>query len=107
MLASALVLAGAGVFFAVQDLGTANEYASIASFFLALLTAAGSLLSLARAKTKQSAATSKKPRNTQSAHGPILSMVLGAKVVQYGANSSATVNESIPAGSGKKGRRTR
>lgn len=41
MLAVAVVLAGCGIFFALQDLGTANEYASIASFFLALLIASG------------------------------------------------------------------
>jgi hypothetical protein len=50
LLVCAAVLTGCGIFFAMQDLGTANEYASIASFFLALLTAAGSALSLARAK---------------------------------------------------------
>jgi hypothetical protein len=50
LLTCAAVLTGCGIFFAMQDLGTANEYASIASFFLALLTAAGSVLSMARAK---------------------------------------------------------
>jgi hypothetical protein len=50
LLVCAAVLTGCGIFFAMQNLGAANEYASIASFFLALLTAAGSALSLARAK---------------------------------------------------------
>lgn len=46
----AAVLIGCGIFFALQDLGTANDYATIASFFLALVTAAGSLLSFVRSK---------------------------------------------------------
>jgi hypothetical protein len=52
MLATAVVLTGCGVFFALQDLGAANDYATIASFFLALLTASASVLSLTRSKVK-------------------------------------------------------
>lgn len=55
--ASAAVFIGCGIFFAFQDLGTANDYATIASFFLALLTAAGSLLSFLRSKDGQDATT--------------------------------------------------
>jgi hypothetical protein len=46
----AAVLIGCGIFFAFQDLGTANDYATIASFFLALLIAIGSALSFVRSK---------------------------------------------------------
>jgi hypothetical protein len=55
LLAGAAVLTGCGIFFAIQNLGTANEYASVASFFLALLTATGSVLSFAHAKPKKDA----------------------------------------------------
>src|SRR5579862_3011958 len=50
LFAGAAVFIGCGIFFAFQDLGTANDYATIASFFLALLTAAGSLVSFVRSK---------------------------------------------------------
>ncbi|MEU8614561.1 hypothetical protein AB0C29_41900 [Actinoplanes sp. NPDC048791] len=39
----AVLLAGAGVFFAVQDLGRADQYASVGSFLLALAVAGGSV----------------------------------------------------------------
>lgn len=51
--AGAAVFIGCGIFFAFQDLGTANAYATIASFFLALVTAVGSLVSLAHSKQEK------------------------------------------------------
>jgi len=51
--AGAAVFIGCGIFFAFQDLGTANDYATIASFFLALVTAVGSLVSLVRSKQEK------------------------------------------------------
>ena len=39
----AVLVAGAGVFFAVQDLGRADQYASVGSFLLALAVAGGSV----------------------------------------------------------------
>ena len=44
----ATVLAGVGVFFAVQGLSRADQYASVASFLLALVTAGFSVLDRAR-----------------------------------------------------------
>jgi hypothetical protein len=80
--AGAAVLIGCGIFFALQDIGTANEWASIGSFFLALVTAVGSLLSLVRSKQEKEPAAHKgsgrKParasimfawRNGQVVHG--------------------------------------
>jgi hypothetical protein len=46
----AVALIGCGVFFALQDLGTANDYATVASFFLALITAVGSVVSFVHSK---------------------------------------------------------
>ncbi|RZU50826.1 hypothetical protein EV385_2612 [Krasilnikovia cinnamomea] len=40
----AVLIAGAGVFFAVQDLGRADQYASVGSFLLALALAGGSVV---------------------------------------------------------------
>lgn len=63
----AVVFIGCGIFFAFQSLGTANDYASIASFFVALLTAAGSLFSLVRSKQEKAArAQSERDRRTGS-----------------------------------------
>lgn len=53
LLAGAAVLVGCGIFLALQDLGTATNWASVGSFFLALLTGIGSVLSLVSAKSKQ------------------------------------------------------
>jgi hypothetical protein len=55
LLVGAAALIGCGIFFAVQNLGHADEYASVASFFLALLTAIGSVLSVARSKSDKDA----------------------------------------------------
>lgn len=51
LLLGATILIGCGTFFALQNLGNATEYASVASFFLALITAVGSMLTFARSKT--------------------------------------------------------
>ena len=59
MSAGAAVFISCGIFFAFQDLGTANDYATIASFFLALLTAVGSLLCFTRSKKAKEAAPRK------------------------------------------------
>ena len=67
----AAVFIGCGIFFAFQDLGTANEYATIASFFLALLTAAGSLLSFTRSKREQEAG-SRGEGSQKPAHGSLI-----------------------------------
>jgi hypothetical protein len=61
----AAVFIGCGIFFAVQNLGTANDYATIASFFLALLTAIGSALSFLRSKKEESP-----PHSTGQAQEP-------------------------------------
>jgi len=56
MLLSAAVLIGCGTFFATQDIGTADAYAIVASFFLALLSTIGSILTLAASKSKTTTA---------------------------------------------------
>jgi len=49
---SAIVLVGCGIFVAFQNLGIADDYAIIASFFLALVTAAASLFTFASSKSE-------------------------------------------------------
>ena len=61
--AGAVVFVGCGIFLALQSLGTANDYATIASFFLALVTAIGSWLSLARSRQDKEVAA--QPQRTQ------------------------------------------
>jgi hypothetical protein len=51
----AVLLAVAGIFFARLDLGKADQYASVASFFLALVTGAVTLLAWLRAKVAKPA----------------------------------------------------
>jgi hypothetical protein len=50
LLGFALLLVAVGVFLASQDLGVADQYASIASFFLALVVAGGSAIIWLRAR---------------------------------------------------------
>ena len=55
VLSACAVCIGCGVFFASQPLGAANAYAGIASFFVALLTGAAAMFSLARSKREKEA----------------------------------------------------
>jgi hypothetical protein len=50
LLGISAALVAVGIFFARQDLGTADEYASVASFFLALVGAAASVVSRLRSR---------------------------------------------------------
>jgi len=56
VLSACAVFIGCGAFFASQPLGAANAYAGIASFFVALLTGAAALFSLARSRREKEAA---------------------------------------------------
>jgi hypothetical protein len=49
LLAFAVLLVAAGVFFATQELSVADQYASVASFFLALVVAGASTVGRLRA----------------------------------------------------------
>jgi hypothetical protein len=51
MMGAAAILIGCGIFFVLQNLSQADQYASVLSFFLALATAIGSALSLARSRS--------------------------------------------------------
>jgi hypothetical protein len=99
----AAVFVGCGVIFAFQDLGTATDYATIASFFLALLTAAGSLLSFARSKREHEAAPDDKG-SQKPALGRL--MIFGnVGGVQQGNRTRMDVTMYPP--DGKKGKRKR
>jgi len=94
MSVGAAVFIGCGIFFALQDLGAANDYATIASFFLALLTAGGSLLSFMYSKREQPA----DPRGQESRKPASRSYVWvrNAKAVQIGDHNQQdiTVNQT-------------
>ncbi len=105
MLAVAAVLTGCGVFFALQDLGTANEYASIASFFLALLTAGGSVLSLTRSKPTHQGARSRK-ENPRNARGAPRNLAVGNDVVVQGDRAHVEYTKFVEQRPGRKAHRS-
>jgi hypothetical protein len=100
LLAGAAVLVGCGLFFAFQDLGRADQYASIASFFLALLTTVGSLLALARSKPKEKSAEGSK-EHQPAGPGPNYNVALWNENVQQGPWSVANVTKIVIARSRK------
>ena len=106
MLAGAMVLTGCGVFFALQDLGTANEYASIASFFLALLTASGSLISLTRSKSRDRTGSSSKEDPGSIPSGPV-NVAFDNILVQQGPNANAKIKKIVDQRPERKARRNR
>ena len=65
-LTGAAILVGAGIFFAFEGTGKAGQYASIASFFLALPVAAGSIVSLNQTRSKMRAADKEDNREPAS-----------------------------------------
>jgi uncharacterized protein YceK len=94
MLAVAVVLTGCGVFFALQDLGTANGYASIASFFLALLTASGSVISRIRSKPKDRTDSGSNETPGATLSGPV-NVAFDNILVQQGPNASAKIKKIV------------
>lgn len=99
MLFGAVVLVGCGVILAFQNLGNAALYATVASFFLALLTAAGSLLVLSRSKSDEGAAhgaTESKSSGRVFVRKGALNLVHGNENVQTGDRSIMFVNQAEP-----------
>ena len=105
MLAVAVVLAGCGIFFALQDLGTANGYASIASFFLALLIASGSVISLDRSKPKDRTDSSSKENPDAIFSGPV-NVAFDNIIVQQGPNANVKIKKIVDLRPERKGRRS-
>lgn len=89
MLLGALALVGCSVFLALQNLGNAALDATVASFFLALLTAAGSLLILSRSKSRQ-----------EVAHGAKESTSTGRVLVRKRTLNILRRNENVQTGDG-------
>ena len=95
LLASAVILVGSGIFFATQSLGRADQYASVASFFLALLTAVTAVFSLlhSRSKPQVTGGTGDKaarpPRRTT-----VLNLAWRNKAVQYGSHSTMNITNT-------------
>jgi hypothetical protein len=106
MLAVAVVLTGCGVFFALQDLGTASEYASIASFFLALLTASGSVISRAQSRPKDLTDSSSSRENPGSVPGGPVNVAFDNTVVQQGPNAHAKIKKIVDRRPERKARRS-
>jgi hypothetical protein len=90
-LVAAAALAGAGVFFAVQGLGRADQYASVASFLLALATSGFAVLDRARARLE----TPPAPSGGPTAPAEVVTnnyRISDNDVVQTGPRSVAIVN---------------
>ena len=99
MLLGAVVLVGCGVFLAFQNLGNAALYATVASFFLALLTGAGSLLVLSRSKPDGEAAhgaTESKSSGRVLVRKRTINLLRGNENVQTGEGSIMVVNQAEP-----------
>jgi hypothetical protein len=99
VLLGAAALVGCSVFLAFQNLGNAALDATVASFFLALLTAAGSLIVLSRSKSRQEATHgAKESKSTGRVLGPkrIINILRGNENVQTGDGSIMVVNQAGP-----------
>ncbi len=101
--AGAVVLVACGVFFAFQNLGHADQYASVASFFLALLTAIGSVVALARSKSKEQHADGSE-ENQLSRRGPTVNLAWGNEHVQQGDGTVANITKIVEVPSQKESR---
>jgi hypothetical protein len=99
--AGAVVLVGCGVFFAFQNLGHADQYASVASFFLALLTAIASAVALARSKSKEQRADGRE-ENQPPRRGPTVNLAWGNEHVQQGDGTVANITKIVEAPSPKE-----
>jgi len=97
VLLGAVALVGCGVFLAFQNLGNAALYATVASFFLALLTAAASLLVLSRSKRNEEAAhsaTESKSSGRFLVRKRTINLLRGNENVQTGDGSIMVVNQA-------------
>jgi hypothetical protein len=103
--AGAAVFIGCGIFFAFQDLGTANDYATIASFFLALLTAGGSLLSFKRSKQEKETAPQENGKRRRASKSFLIARNVG--FIQDGDHNTAKDINIFPQYQKKKRKRRR
>jgi hypothetical protein len=99
VLLGAVALVGCSVFLAFQNLGNAALDATVASFFLALLTAAGSLLVLSRSKSRQEDAHGAKEGKSVGrvfVRKQTINLLRGNENVQTGDGSIMVVNQAGP-----------
>jgi hypothetical protein len=87
----AVMLVAAGIFFVSQDLGAADQYASVASFFLALILGAISIL------RRRQPPRPKADSGQRELDGPrrlnwVVNLLFGNKYVQIGDGSTMNVN---------------
>jgi hypothetical protein len=101
LLVGAVVLIGCGIFFALQDFGTSTNWASIGSFFLALVVGIGSVLSLVSSKAKKGASSH---GSNDQPHGRGIIVNLRNKMVVNGDHShvEATFGEPSSWSSGHR-----
>lgn len=100
-LAGAAVLIGCGIFLALQDLGTATDWASVGSFFLALVTGIGSALSFVSTRSRKEASAHRENSRVRG-HGTVINV--GNQMVVNGDHShvKATFGEPPPPGKSKR-----
>lgn len=99
LLVGAAALIGCGIFLALQNLGAANDYATIASFFLALVIAIGSALSFVRAKSGKESA---RHDENNHGHGTILNLLNKLVVVGNNSHIRATFKETPSSATGHR-----
>jgi hypothetical protein len=103
-LAGAAVLIGCGIFLALQDLGTATNWASVGSFFLALVTGIGSVLSFLSAKSKKEASAH---RGNNQVRGRGTFINVGNQMVVNGDHSHVEATFGEPPSQSKRQRKSR
>jgi hypothetical protein len=99
VLLGAVALVGCSVFVAFQNLGNAALDATVASFFLALLTASGSLIVLSRSRSRQEGAHNAKESQSTGrvlVRKRAINILRGNKNVQTGDGSIMVVNQAGP-----------
>lgn len=87
MLVGATAFAGCGAFLATQNLGQADAYAIVASFFLALLTATASVVTWSKSKKQAD------QRQHQRQHGT--TTVSGCETVVVGDNNKVSFTKKV------------
>jgi len=85
------VLVAAGIFFASQGLGAADQYASVASFFLALVGAAVSVVSRLRSRAR-TPAPAEPPPDAPKRGGWTVTLLWRNRYVQAGRDNVNVMN---------------
>ncbi|HEY3015383.1 MAG TPA: hypothetical protein VGJ41_09765 [Nocardioides sp.] len=93
LLAVSAVLVAVGIFFASQDLGTADQYASVASFFLALVGVAVAIVARFRSRQGAAGSTEAQPDRPEPKGGTV-NLAIGNTYLQQGSNNVMNVEHN-------------